>query len=266
MRREKSNYIIQSVSHSLDVLEQFFGEADELGVTELSKRLKLHKNNVFRLLATLESRGYIEQNRATENYRLGIRCLQLGQSYVQHMGLLHQARPIIAALVRQVRETTYIAVLRRDAVVPIEVVEADRPVRIVSPLGEGLPLHSTAAGKALLAFEPDDALRSLLPDGLPRFTERTVTDRQALLQQLRSVATAGYAVDGGEHVEDVRAVAAPVRDYTRTVVGTLAVVGPAYRLSPERIEKELAPLVVKAGRELSSRLGFDLGRRASAAD
>src|SRR5436189_131055 len=105
MRREKSNYIIQSVSHSLDVLEQFAGEAEELGVTELSKRLRLHKNNVFRLLATLESRGYIEQNRATENYRLGIRCLQLGQSYVQHMGLLRQARPIMAELVRQARET-----------------------------------------------------------------------------------------------------------------------------------------------------------------
>ncbi len=86
MRREKSNYIIQSVSHALDVLEQFCGEADELGVTELSKRLKLHKNNVFRLLATLESRGYIEQNKATENYRLGIRCLQLGQSYVAAHG------------------------------------------------------------------------------------------------------------------------------------------------------------------------------------
>ena len=148
---------------------------------------------------------------------------------------------------------------------PIEVVEADRPVRIVSPLGEALPLHCTAAGKALLAFEPDDALRMLLPDSLPRFTERTA-ERQALVQQLRNVAAAGYAVDTGEHLEDVRAVAAPVRDYTRTVVGTLAVVGPAYRLPPERIEKELAPLVVKAGRELSSRLGFDLGRRASAAD
>src|SRR5678815_2580859 len=82
VRREKTNYIIQSVSHALDVLEQFSGEHDELGVTELSKRLKLHKNNVFRLLATLESRGYIEQNKATENYRLGIRCLQIGQTYV----------------------------------------------------------------------------------------------------------------------------------------------------------------------------------------
>src|SRR5215831_6300175 len=105
MRREKSNYIIQSVSHALDVLEQFFQDADELGVTELSKRLKLHKNNVFRLLATLESRGYIEQNKSTENYRLGLRCLQLGQRYVRQIGLLEQARPVMAEVVRSCKET-----------------------------------------------------------------------------------------------------------------------------------------------------------------
>src|SRR5467141_2743603 len=247
VRRDKTNYVIQSVAHALDVLEPFFGEVDELGVTELSKRLRLHKNNVFRLLATLESRGYIEQNRATENYRLGVRCLQLGQSYVDHLGLLRQAR-----------QTTYLAVLRRAAVVPVEVIEADRPVRIVSQLGEALPLHCIAAGKAHLAFEQEDELRALLPDGLPRFTERTIVDRQALLQQLRTVAASGYAVDLGEHLEDVRAVAAPVRDYARAVVGALAVVAPASRLTPERIEKEVAPLVLKAGRELSSRLGFDV--------
>ncbi len=112
VRREKSNYIIRSVSHALDVIEQFFGEADELGVTELSKRLKLHKNNIFRLLATLESRGYIEQNKATENYRLGLRSLHLGQAYVSRMGLLRQARPIMEALVKQVRESAYVAVAR----------------------------------------------------------------------------------------------------------------------------------------------------------
>ena len=265
MRREKSNYVIQSVSHALDVLEQFAGEADELGVTELSKRLKLHKNNVFRLLATLESRGYIEQNRATENYRLGIRCLQLGQSYVQHMGVLRQARPIMAELARQARETTYLAVLRRQAVVPVEVIEADRPVRIVSQLGEALPLHATAAGKAYLAFEGDDDLRALLPDGLARYTERTITDRGALAQQLKQVVALGYAVDNGEHLEEVRALAVPIRDYARSVVGVLAVAAPASRLTPERVEKEVAPLVLKAGRELSSRLGFDVGRREAQA-
>jgi len=92
IRREKSNYAIQSVSHALDVLEQFNQNAEEIGVTELSKRLKLHKNNVFRLLATLEARGYIEQNRATENYRLGLKCFQLGQTYVNQMGFLLQAK------------------------------------------------------------------------------------------------------------------------------------------------------------------------------
>src|SRR6185369_5904507 len=132
VRREKTNYIIQSVSHALDVIEQFTGDQEELGVTELSKRLKLHKNNVFRLLATLESRGYIEQNKATENYRLGIRCLQLGQTYIMQMGLLRQARPILEDVARQSHENTYVAVARRSTVVPVEVVEADRPVRIIS--------------------------------------------------------------------------------------------------------------------------------------
>jgi DNA-binding IclR family transcriptional regulator len=137
-------------------------------------------------------------------------------------------------------------------------------VRIVSQLGEALPLHCTAPGKAYLAFETEDDVRALLPDGLARFTERTVVDRQALLQQLRTVSATGYAVDLGEHVEDIRAVAAPVRDYARNVVGALAVAAPAFRLTPERIEKEVAPLVLKAGRELSSRLGFDVGARREA--
>ncbi len=257
MRREKTNYVIQSVAHALDVLEQFAHDStSELGVTELSKRLKLHKNNVFRLLATLESRGYIEQNRATENYRLGIRCLQLGQSYAGNMGLVAQARPVMTELARHARETVYVAMLRRGAMVPVDVVEAERAVRLASPLGAPLPLHCTAAGKALLAFETEDELKTLVPDGLPKHTERTPTDRAGLMQQLRSVATSGYAIDMGEFVEDVRAVAVPIRDYARTVVATLAVAGPAYRFQAERIEKELAPLVSRAGREISSRLGY----------
>src|SRR6185295_902295 len=130
VRREKSNYVIQSVAHALDVIEQFSGETDELGVTDLSKRLKLHKNNVFRLLATLESRGYIEQNKATENYRLGIRCLQLGQTYITQMGLLRQSRPIITNLAEHANETAFVAVLRRSSVVPLDDVEASRPVRL----------------------------------------------------------------------------------------------------------------------------------------
>ena len=256
VRREKTHYVIQSVSHALDVLEQFAGEADELGVTELSKRLKLHKNNVFRLLATLEARGYIEQNKATENYRLGVRCLRLGQRFVLQTGLLRQARPVMQQIAKASRETALIAVVRNGTVVPLDAVETEQPVRLVSRIGDFLPLHCTAAGKLHLAFA-DDELRAALPETLQKFTEKTILDRHVLTQQLKKVAENGYAVDLGEHIEDVRAVAVPVRDYTRAVVGSLAVSGPAYRLSQERIEKEVVPLMIKAGRELSTRLGFD---------
>ena len=160
VRRDKTNYVIQSVAHALDVLEQFFGDVDELGVTELSKRLKLHKNNVFRLLATLEARGYIEQNKATENYRLGIKCLHLGRRYIHHMGLVRQARPILTDVARKCRESAYVAIVRRDGVVPLEAAEAeDRAVRITPPIGITLPLHCTAAGKAHLAFDAEGQLK-----------------------------------------------------------------------------------------------------------
>jgi DNA-binding IclR family transcriptional regulator len=246
------------VAHSLDVLEQFFGDVDELGVTELSKRLKLHKNNVFRLLATLEARGYIEQNRTNENYRLGIKCLHLGRRYIHHMGLVRQARPILVDVAKRCRESAFVAIARRDGVVPLEAAEPEgRMVRIIPPIGETLPLHCTAIGKAHLAFDLDEQYRSILPEHLDRYTPRTIVERAKLFEQLDSVAREGYSVDNEEFFEDVASVAVPIRDYTRSVVGSLAVAGPSYRLNGERISQELAPLMLEAGRELSHRLGFN---------
>src|SRR4026209_837335 len=117
VRREKSNYVIQSVSHAIDVLEQFHDNVDEIGVTELSKRLKLHKNNVFRLLATLEARGYIEQNKITENYRLGLKCLQLGQTFIHQMGLLLQSKAVLLELSKATRESAYVAIRKGSAII-----------------------------------------------------------------------------------------------------------------------------------------------------
>src|SRR6185369_14550296 len=106
-------------------------------------------------------------------------------------------------------------------------------------------------------FESEDELKSRLSDGLKKYTPSTITERPALVQQLRAVTEKGYAVDTGEYVEDVRSIAAPIKDYTGRVVGALAVSGPAYRLTNDRLQKEMAPLVVKAGAELSSRLGHN---------
>jgi len=258
IRRDKSNYLIQSVAHALDVLEQFFDDVDELGVTELSKRLKLHKNNVFRLLATLEARGYIEQNKATENYRLGIKCLHLGRRYIEHMGLVRQARPILAIMAKQCRETVYVAVYRREGVIPLEAADPeDRAVRITSPVGHSMPLHATAVGKVHLAFDTDEQIRASLPEVLNRYTDRTITDRAQLFAQLESVARSGYAIDIGEYIDEVSSIAVPIRDYTRSVVGSIAIAGPSMRMPEERISSEITPIILDQGRELSHRLGFN---------
>lgn len=256
VRREKTEYVIQSVSHALDVLEQFFGGSGEIGVTELSKRLKLHKNNVFRLLATLEARGYIEQNKLSENYRLGLKCLQLGQTFAQQMGFLLQAKTVLNELVSAIQESTFVALKKGTSVVALDFVESQNAVRVVEFLGLPLPLHCTASGKVHLAFDSEEGLNETLPATLVRYTGKTIVDREVLFVQLREIRDLGYAVDQGEFMEEVTSVAVPVRDYTRSLVGSLAITGPAHRLTNDRIQREVAPLVLSRGAELSRRLGY----------
>lgn len=255
-KKEKSEYLIQAVSHALDLLEQFHDEVDELGVTELSKRLKLHKNNVFRLLATLESRGYIEQNRVTENYRLGLKTLELGQTFIKQMGLLRQAKPVLEELVKKCNETSYVAILKDQCIVYLDVVETDLTVRVVPRVGSRLPAYCTAAGKVQIAYMSDEELDQFLPKELKGFTPSTFTSREELKKHLHEVAEQGWALDNEELDLGVRCVGAPIRDYTRRIVGAVSISGPSMRFSDERIEKELIPLVVQAAEDISTKLGY----------
>lgn len=256
-KKEKSEYLIQAVSHALDLLEQFHGEVDELGVTELSKRLKLHKNNVFRLLATLESRGYIEQNRVTENYRLGLKTLELGQTFIKQMGLLRQSKPVLEALVHDCNETTYVSILKDYHIIYLDVVETAMTVRVVPRVGSRLPAYCTAAGKIQIAYMNDEELESYLPGKeLQRYTSHTITDRDTLKKQLKVISEQGFAIDNEELDTGVRCVSAPIRDYTRRIIGAVSISGPSMRFSEERMKAELVPLVIKAGEEISAKLGF----------
>jgi len=256
VRRDKSNYIIQSVSHALDVLEEFHGDVDELGVTELSKKLKLHKNNVFRILATLQSRNYIEQNKANENYRLGIRCLELGQTFIHQRGMLKQANPVLQELAEKTGETSYVSIMRGNEVVYLDSVEPETTVRVVSRLGLHMPTHATAAGKVLVAFESEEDLRKRFSGELKSYTKNTFRTVEELFRDLEAVREKGYATDLEEFEEGLRCVASPIRDYTRKVIGALSVSGPAHRLSDEKIQTIFGAEVVRLGKELSIRLGF----------
>jgi IclR family KDG regulon transcriptional repressor len=257
MKRDKSNYIIQSVAHALDVLEEFKGGTDELGVTELSKKLKLHKNNVFRILATLESRGYIEQNKATENYRLGIKCLELGQTYIKQMGLLKLAKTVLEELANICGETSYISILRNNDVVYLDSVETKATVRVVSRVGLHLPVHATAAGKSLIMYESEDELRKRLHQELTKLTPNTFANVDDLLSELRKSSERGYTTDIEEFEIGVCCVGAPVKDYTGRIVGAISLSGPASRMTREKIDTEISKHVVEKSSELSMRLGFN---------
>lgn len=257
MKKDKSDYAIQTVEHALDVLEQFLENADEIGVTELSNRLNLPKNNVFRLLATLESRNYIEQDKFSDGYRLGPKNIELGLAVVKRMRLHRQSRPVLEALVRDCDETSDIAILRGSHIFYLDAVESNHPVRVVPRIGILLPAYCTAAGKVLLAGSTYMVQKHYLAvEDFKQNTPKTITDRNEFINQLGNIAIQDYALEDEELDVEVRGVAAPIRDYTMGVIGALSIFGPTVRFSKARMDDELVPLVKKAAEEISQRLGY----------
>lgn len=260
---DRLEYLVRPVAKALDILGAFDYEHQELGVTELAHKLSLHKNNVFRLLATLETRGYVEQEKKSGNYRLGLKTFEVGNVFLHRLGIRRPARPIIEELVRRCNETACLAVLDRLGVVYISIFETAHPVRVVPRLGHRLPACCTASGKVQLAFESQDRLEDLFGDRpLPKLTEKTITDFDRLREHLAEVAHQGYAVDNEELEYGVCSVAAPVRDYSHRVVAGLGLSCPVSRFSADRNQKELVPLVKEAAAKISQRLGYEIATEA----
>jgi len=258
MHRAKSEYAIQTVTNALRVLEVF--EADEeIGVTELARRLHLHKNNVFRLLATLEDKGWVEQSADSERYRLGAACLRLARNYARTHGLMRWSRPALEQLARETGETAHLGVLRGFEVVHLDGEQSPGLLVTGLRIGSRMPCHSTALGKILLGCGSVETLegfdRQLASRGVEAFTPETITDRDKLIEHLHRVAGQGWALDVEESCAGVACAAAPVLDATGRTVGALSVSGPAFRLDRDALEARIAPAVVAAASALSRQLG-----------
>jgi len=265
-KKDKSEYVIQAVDRALGILEAFDYQQEELGVTELAQRMSLHKNNVFRLLATLECRGFIEQDKKTGNYRLGVKTFEVATVFLHHFGLRRQARPVLEELVAKCNETAYLAVAEGPYVIYVLMHETSHTVRIFPRLGHRLPAYCTASGKIQLAYESHERLVQIFKQHpMRKQTENTITTLEALEGHLRGVARQGYALDDEELDYGVRCVAAPVRDYSHHVVAAVGLSGPVSRLSLERIEQDLVPLVKEAGLKISRRLGCEVEANAAPA-
>ena len=260
MQRAKSEYSIQTVSNALRLLEAFDGE-EGLGVTELARRLNLHKNNVFRLLATLEAKGYVEQK---ENgcYQLGNRCLQLGHSFSRARALMRLARPVLEGLARETGETAHLGVLRDFEVVHLDGEQSQALVVTALRVGQRLPSHCSALGKVLLACSPSSMLesydRQIASTGIAARTDETIVDRDKLIEHLRGVAAQGWSVDLEESWRGLTCAAAPVHDGSGRMLAALPVSGPAFRLDRDELEGRIVPAVVHAANGLSRQLGSAL--------
>jgi DNA-binding IclR family transcriptional regulator len=262
MKKPKADYAIQTVANALRLLEEFRDEA-EIGVAELSRRLALHKNNVFRLLATLEDRGYIEQDLATERYRLGIGVLQLGQSFSRSRPLLARARRFLEELSRSTGETAHLGMLHDFEVVHADGVVPDRLLVTGLRTGRRLPVHCTALGKVLIGCCPEGQRqaydRTVAEEGtLSARTRSTISDPAKFIEHIRTVAGQGFAIDQDECEIGLLCAAAPVYGESGRVVAALSVSAPSARVSEDALLREICPQVVRAADRFSQELGYQV--------
>lgn len=252
MRRDKANYLIQSVSHAIDVLDELIKGPGEVGVTELSKRLKLHKNNVFRLLATLELRGLVEQNRETEDYRLGVRALHLGQAFVANSTVLAKVTPILKGLGEKLGETVGFATLHNQEIhFPVSL-DARRSVRVSGRASQNLPAKTLSVGKLLLAQLPESSLADYIG----------AADAASLKTQLAEMRSTGCAVERSGPDGEIVSIAKVVRGVRSEVVGAIEVLAPQYRVKPETV----MPVLEETATLLSQTLGAVKGGLVSSVE
>jgi DNA-binding IclR family transcriptional regulator len=250
---------LRSVARALRSLE-LIGEARELGVSELGRRLGVHKATASRLAATLAEHGFVERDPVTERYRLGFALVALAGSAVANLDLVRTARPVLEELAERARETVNLGVRSGDGVVYLDQVRGARSIVAVNWVGRRTTLHDTSNGKVLLAFAADDDADRVLAGPLERRTPNTICDPDLLREQLATVRERGWAQTLEELEDGLNAVAAPVRDAEGGVIAAVSVSGPAFRMRPTDLPR-VARLVADAGNAVSQRLGYVARRR-----
>lgn len=245
---------VRSVDRAAALLLALGESHGEAGVTELARRLGLHKSTASRLLATLEKRGLVEQDGDSGKYRLGLVVIRLAERAEQTLDLRSIAMPELDRLARASRETTGIGILEGDRFLTVAQADGPNLVAMGDWTGRGAPLHSVAAGKVLLASLPEREIMRMVRRGLDRFTDRTITSLEPLLEELAKVRRRGYATAFGEYDASLNAIAAPVYDARGNVAAAVDVWGPSFRVTPARVP-ELAQMVRESAAAVSVRLG-----------
>ncbi len=246
---------LSSVANAMRLIKIFSDENSEIGISDLAKHLGLAKSTAHRLAATLVEEGMLEQNAHDGKYRLGLALFELGSLVRRQMDITAEAKPFLKALAADTGETLHLAVLDRQAVLYINIIESQRAIRMGYKIGTRAPLHCTAVGKVLIAFEPQEVIEAAIAHGLPRRTDGTITNPHAFRLELEAVRTRGYALEDEEIETGLRSIAAAVRNYSGRVIAAIGIAGPAHRMTKKVLLSYVRNLV-DAADAVSLRLGY----------
>jgi IclR family acetate operon transcriptional repressor len=253
-RTDGERHSIQSVDRALFLLETIAEAGGEATLTDLSVRTGLNISTCHHLLATLIQRGFAAKVPGRRLYALGARILYLGHACLQ-VDLPRRAQPFLEAINAATGETVHLAALQGDQVVTVARREARHAVRVDSGrIGKVDAPHATSLGKAILAWLPEDEMKRMVAHGMKRFTENTITEFPALIEDLRHVRRNGYSMDREEILPGVICIGAAIRDQAGTVIGAISASTPTMRATEEHLGL-MRSEIVAAARTMSALFG-----------
>ena len=256
MAAESQAQTVASVERAADVLNAFTElDGATAGVTELAQRLGFSKAVVYRILASLRAKGFVDLDERTRRCSLGPASLALGLTYLQQIDVRDAARSVLRELSDQTNETATLSIRRGEMRMYVDQVTPQREVKMTVQLGHPYPLHAGGSSKAFLAHLPDTRVDEYLAGPLEAVGKNTITDPVALRKDLDTIRRQGYASSFGERMDGAGSIAAPVFDHENGPIAVISVCGPVERFRDE--VDEIAPVLLDATRDLSRRLGWE---------
>lgn len=258
MAKVASGQVMRSAERMLQVLKCFGEGTPHLGIGEISERLALAPSTVRRLLLTLEAQGFVRQDESGGRYVLHGEVIRLAAAALSGSSLVKAATPILDALNEEIDETVQLTLRDAGALLIIDHRQSRHMIKTFHRIGHRYaPYRGSAAGKAVLAWLPDDTLLGCLPTSgkWDALTDRGIGDLAGLQAALEQTRKRGYGLNEGETEPDVWSVAAPVRDHRGEVVAAINVPCPVLRLSTDR-QTMIIGATVAAGDALSAAVPF----------